>query len=165
MNKIRNLTLRAFTTLLFLVVGLEKSNSYAIVKPNLSGLVISAGTLSPAFNTGTRDYTCSEIYAVSSVTVTPSVISGSTIQVKINSGSYVRVINDTPSSALSMNIGINIISILTLTGTTTITVTRASPVVNKNGQATTGSDYMDSNGKTGGTSSVNSNGQLIPAGG
>ena len=163
MNKIMNHILRAFATLLFLVVGLEKSNSYA-GRSNLTNLVISAGTLSPIYSVSTFLYTCSEVYAVSSVTVTATVSYG-TIQVKVNDGTYASVINGSPSSALPLNIGTNIINILTSTSTTTITVTRASPVVNKNGQATTGADYLNSNGKIGGTSSINSNGKLTPAGG
>ena len=156
-----NLPLRAFATLLFLVVGLEKSNSYAVAVGSLTGLVISTGALSPVFASITKLYTCSVAYPVSEVTVTTS--SSSSIRVKVNSGIYVTVTSGTASSPLTLNLGTNTIFVQPgLASAYSITVTRASPVVNKNGQATTGSDYLNNNGKTGGLSFINSNGQLTP---
>lgn len=107
-----NHILRALVTLLFLVIVFGSSYCFGS-RYGLSTLGISAGTLSPAFYVGTFNYTCSEIYAVSSVMVTPTAASTGTIQVMVNNGS----------------------------------------------------DYLNSNGKIGGTSSINSNGKLTPAGG
>ena len=125
MNKIMNRILRAFAILLLLVVGLEKSNSYAVRNLAITNLVISPGTLSPIFSTANATYTCSEVYAVSSVTVTA--VSNNPIGVIVNNGPSVTVSSGSPSKALSMNIGTNIITIQAGAGIVySITVTRAS---------------------------------------
>ncbi|MGZ4032954.1 MAG: cadherin-like beta sandwich domain-containing protein, partial [Tumebacillaceae bacterium] len=93
---------------------------------NLSGLTLSQGTLSPAFEAGTTSYTANVANGVTSVQVTPTV-ADSTATLKVNgatatSGSAVNV---------PLNIGANTISVLVTAQdgtqkTYTITVTRAA---------------------------------------
>jgi parallel beta-helix repeat protein len=101
---------------------------------NLSGLVFSTGALSPAFVTGTTLYTQSVAYAVSSLTVTPSV-ADSAATVTVNGD---PVTSGAASGAIPLVVGPNTITTLvtaedgTTTKTYTVTVTRADvgvPVV------------------------------------
>jgi len=93
---------------------------------NLSNLVLSSGTLSPAFASGTTSYTASVNTA--SVTVTPTT-SDATATVKING---TTVASGTPSGSIALAIGSNTITTVvtaqdgTTTKTYTITVTRLS---------------------------------------
>ena len=98
----------------------------------LSSLVLSAGTLSPAFASGTISYTAST--AASSITMTPTVNqANATVQVKVNSGAYAAVASGSASGSLALNLGAyNYVYVLvtaqdgTTTLTYTITVTRLS---------------------------------------
>ncbi|OHD05395.1 MAG: hypothetical protein A2Z98_02475 [Spirochaetes bacterium GWB1_27_13] len=102
---------------------------------NLSGLTLSSGSLSPSFSGTTYSYSASVSNATSSITVTPSVPSGvtSTIQVRVNAGSYSSVTAGSPSGALALNVGANTIDVKvtsedgTVTRTYTLTVTRLNP--------------------------------------
>jgi lysophospholipase L1-like esterase len=99
----------------------------------LSNLTISSGTLSPIFSSATTSYTDSVANGVSSITVTPTANQGasSTITVSVNSGTPVSVASGATSTALSLSVGSNTISILVTapdgvtTSTYTLAVTRA----------------------------------------
>ncbi len=104
---------------------------YNFTNTNLSNVSLSIGTISPSFAANTTAYTGSVANATSSITVTPTVeISGATIQVRVNGGSYATVASGAASSALSLNVGSNTIDVRvtaldgTTTKTYTITVTR-----------------------------------------
>ena len=101
---------------------------------NLSGLVLSSGTLSPTFASGTTAYTANVSNATSTITVTPTRNEpNATIQVRVNGDSYATVTSGTASSPLALNVGSNTIDVLvtaqngSTTKTYTITVTRAIP--------------------------------------
>ena len=149
---------RSFAILLLLVIGSRGLFCFSVP---VGGIVLSSGTLSPTYSVGITGYTCPEVYAISSVTVTPTASTG-TIQVKVNSGSYATVTTGTASAALPLSVGSNTISVqYNGSATYTITVTRAAaPPTNKYGKITGGVDYLDRNGKSGGTASVNLNGKI-----
>ena len=94
----------------------------------LSGLSISAGTLSPVFESGTDTYTTSVGNSVGSVTVTPTAsdINGT---ITVNG---LAVASGTASSAIALTVGENTITVMvtaqdnSTTQTYTITVTRAT---------------------------------------
>ncbi|MBU3663503.1 MAG: T9SS type A sorting domain-containing protein [Bacteroidetes bacterium] len=101
---------------------------------NLNALLLSSGTLSPAFASSTSTYTAST--SATSITVTPTIAdTNATIQVRVNSGSYALVNSGNASAALPLNLGINTIDVnviaqdFSTTKTYTITVTRV-PLVN-----------------------------------
>jgi hypothetical protein len=96
---------------------------------NLSNLVLSAGTLSPAFASGTISYTASVSNPNSSITVTPTV-EDATATVKVNG---TTVASGTASGAIALVVGSNTITTVvtaqdTTTKTYTVTVTRAAAV-------------------------------------
>jgi len=94
----------------------------------LSGLALSAGTLSPAFATGTLSYTASVPNATTSITVRPTV-TDSTATVKVNE---TPVALGDASGAIPLAVGTNTITTVvtaqdgTTTSTYTLTVTRAN---------------------------------------
>ncbi|MEJ7820982.1 MAG: cadherin-like beta sandwich domain-containing protein [Chitinophagaceae bacterium] len=96
---------------------------------DLSNLTISAGTLTLAFAPGTTSYTASVSNGTTSITVTPTT-GDATATVRVNG---VVVPSGTPSAAIPLIVGNNIIIIVvtaqdgTTTKTYTITVTRAFP--------------------------------------
>ncbi len=100
---------------------------------NLGNLTISAGTLNPAFATGTLTYTASVGHGTASITTTPTVAdTNATVQVRVNGGSYAPVTSGSPSGPLALNVGANPIDVQ-VTGefgapvlTYTVTVTRAA---------------------------------------
>ena len=101
---------------------------------NLSGLVLSSGTLSPTFASGTTAYTANVSNATSTITVTPTRNEpNATIQVRVNGDSYATVTSGTASSSLALNVGSNTVDVVvtaqngSTTKTYTITVTRAIP--------------------------------------
>ncbi|WP_395737657.1 cadherin-like beta sandwich domain-containing protein [Prosthecobacter sp.] len=97
--------------------------------PNLSGLVISTGTLSPSFASGTTSYTVTVADTLSSLTVTPTVAQANA-SVKVN-GTAVN--SGSASGAISLGYGANTITTVvtaqdgTTTKTYTIVVTRLAP--------------------------------------
>ena len=110
-------------------------NNHAIRKmgqsndANLSGLMLSSGSLSPTFASGTTSYTANVANGVSSITIT-STVSDSTAKVKVNGTS---VTSGSASGAISLNVGSNApitVAVTAEDGTTmqtyTVTVTRAS---------------------------------------
>jgi sugar lactone lactonase YvrE len=78
----------------------------------LSALTISSGTLTPNFIETTNTYSASVLNATTSVTVTPtkSEINAS-IQVSVNGSSLATVISGSPSTALALNVGNNVITV------------------------------------------------------
>ena len=96
----------------------------------LSGLALSAGTLSPTFVSGTKVYSTSVANIISSITVTPTV-TDSTATITVNG---TQVISGTPSAAVPLAVGNNPITVLvtaqdgTTTSTYTVTVNRISTV-------------------------------------
>lgn len=97
---------------------------------SLAGLSLSAGTLSPAFSTGTTAYTATVDNAVSSITVTLS-STDSGASVTVNGSTVAR---GAASSAIALSVGTNAITIVVTaaSGSTqayTVTVTRAAAVL------------------------------------
>jgi hypothetical protein len=97
----------------------------------LSNLTISAGTLTPAFNSSVATYSDTATSTSSSITITPTVldVGVATIMVKANSGAYASVTSGSASAALTMNVGLNTIYIQVTggdgsTATSTISVFR-----------------------------------------
>ena len=104
------------------VVNISAANA------NLSNLVLSTGTLNPAFASATIGYTATVPNATTSLTVTPTT-ADTMATVKV---SNVAVASGSPSDPIGLNVGANIISVAvtaqdSLTVKTyTITVTRLS---------------------------------------
>ncbi|WP_429126125.1 cadherin-like beta sandwich domain-containing protein [Ensifer sp. 4252] len=94
---------------------------------DLSSLSLSAGTLSPAFASGTTTYTSSVPNATTSVTVTPDV-SDATATIMVNGG---VVASGAASSTIALAVGANVVTTVvtaqdgTTVNTYTVTVTRA----------------------------------------
>ena len=118
-------------------IGLSITASFGCTQSTiatLSSLIISAGSLSPTFATGTYSYTASVLSETSTVTVTPTrTQANATIQVRVNSGSYASVTSGFASGSLAINVGSNTINVLvtaqngSTTATYIITVTRPAP--------------------------------------
>ena len=109
-------------------------NKAASTNANLSNLVPSRGSLSPAFNSATTSYTASVANAVSSITFTPTAEdSGATI--KVNG---TPVTSGQQSGSINLNVGTNTVNVVvtaedsTTTKTYAVTVTRAAPSSNAN---------------------------------
>jgi len=100
---------------------------------NLASLKLSRGALSPAFTILNTNYTASVVNGVSSITVTPTAADpNATITVN-----NTPVVSGSPSGAMALSVGANIISIMVTAAdgitnqTYTVTVTRAvGPVAN-----------------------------------
>ena len=100
----------------------------------LSALVLSDGTdevaLTPAFDSATQTYTATVPNSVASVTVTPSVTEPNAT-VTVNGAA---VASGSPSDAIELEIGENVITVVvtaqdgTTTSTYTVAVTKATPV-------------------------------------
>jgi hypothetical protein len=73
---------------------------------NLANLVLSAGTLSPAFASGTTSYSANVVSNNNTITVTPTV-ADATATVKVNG---VTVASGTASSPITLNTGGNVIT-------------------------------------------------------
>jgi tRNA threonylcarbamoyladenosine modification (KEOPS) complex Pcc1 subunit len=95
---------------------------------NLSGLALSAGTLSPNFYFATGNYTASVGNLVSSITVTPTASKGAAATIAVNGAA---VVSGSASSSINLNTGSNTITILVTApdsvtqDTYTVTITRA----------------------------------------
>ena len=97
---------------------------------NLSALVISLGTLSPAFAAAKTAYTAAVANSVASLAVTPTATDGSAT-IAVNGSA---VTSGSPSEAIALTIGSNIIKVVVTAEdgtkkTYTITVTRAGPSI------------------------------------
>ncbi|MES2688755.1 MAG: FG-GAP-like repeat-containing protein, partial [Bacteroidota bacterium] len=109
-------------------------NDAAAANADLSSLTVSSGTLSPTFASATTIYTATVATAVNSITVTPTRSDpGSTIDVRVNGGSYSAVTSGNASGSLALNVGSNTIDVK-VTGpggaaikVYSITVTRSAP--------------------------------------
>jgi hypothetical protein len=94
----------------------------------LSNLIISSGTLTPAFASGTISYTDSVAHNMASITVTPTVHE-SHATVTVNG---TTVASGSASGAITLSVGANPITVVitaqdTTTKTYTVTVTGAGP--------------------------------------
>lgn len=118
------ITTRAYTVLVTRAPSSDAS---------LTSLVLSSGTLNPAFTAETTAYTASVAYTTDSLTVTPTT-SEAAASVKVED---TQAASGSPSSAISLGIGVNTIDILvtapdgTTTKTYTVAVTRAEPTGRK----------------------------------
>lgn len=96
---------------------------------DLSNLALSAGTLTPAFSSGTTSYTASVANAMNSITVTPTTADANA-SVTVNS---VTVTSGTSTSPITLNLGTNTINVLVTaqdglaTKTYSVVVTRQTP--------------------------------------
>ena len=85
---------------------------WASSNADLSNLVLSDGTLNPAFDANITSYTASVPNATSSMTVTPTAAdANATIQVRVNGGGYATVASGSPSGPLALNVGANTIDV------------------------------------------------------
>ena len=75
---------------------------------NLSNLTISLGTLNPSFNPSTISYSAEVPNAIASLTVTPTA-AGANASIKVKN---VAVTSGNPSQAISLNIGLNTVTIV-----------------------------------------------------
>ncbi|QZE31386.1 cadherin-like beta sandwich domain-containing protein [Pantoea ananatis] len=120
-----------------LVFNCTSATSF-ISDATLSGLSLSAGTLSPSFSSGTSSYSASVANSVTSVTVTP-VVSEGHATVTVNGAA---VASGSASQSISLATGSNTISVVVTAqdGTTrsySITVTRGeAPPVSADSSAT-----------------------------
>src|SRR4029077_17477246 len=73
---------------------------------NLSNLTLSAGTLTPAFSSGTLSYTASVSNATTSITETPTT-ADATATIKVNG---VSVVSGNASQAINLSVGDNVIT-------------------------------------------------------
>ena len=98
--------------------------------PTLAGLDLSSGSYSPKFNPRTTTYTAKVPNRVTSLSLTPKAVALSRITVKGK-----QVAPGTPSNAIPLKVGANVITVVmavpgtTLTRTYTINVTRAPSAV------------------------------------
>jgi gliding motility-associated-like protein len=103
---------------------------------NLNTLTLSAGTLTTAFSSSNTSYAAYVSNATGATTVTATADASTTLQVRINGGSYAPLSSGVASGSLTLIVGNNPIDILATAqdGTTiktyTITVTRKAPVSN-----------------------------------
>ncbi|THF63630.1 hypothetical protein E6C76_13630 [Pseudothauera nasutitermitis] len=101
----------------------------ASTEATLSNLAASAGTLDPAFASGTTSYTVNVPNATASTTLTPTVTDANAT-VTVNG---TPVASGSPSGAISLNVGANPITVVvtaqdsTTTQTYTVTIHRAAP--------------------------------------
>lgn len=111
------------------VIKLNIANLYGepSADSTLRGLVLSAGTLAPAFTPATTSYTASVSNATASITVTPTT-SDPYASITVNGS---PVTSGTSSLPISLSVGANVITIAVtsedteVTTTYTVTVTRA----------------------------------------
>jgi hypothetical protein len=121
------------TTTSAAIAGVSSFSDWTLGQPsanaNLADLVLSNGTLDPAFSAGITAYTANVPFAVNSITVTPTVADGSA-SVTVNGN---PVTSGSPSDPVALNQGSNIVTTVvtaqdgTTTKTYTVDVTRAAP--------------------------------------
>ncbi len=106
---------------------------------NLTNILLSTGSINPAFNKDTLSYSLTVVNAISSISITAfKQDTDANIQVNINNGSYIPVNSGSSSNPLNLNGGINIISIKVTAADGviikiyTITITRlpSIPIIN-----------------------------------
>ncbi len=98
---------------------------------SLSSLVLSSGTLSPAFAAGTLAYTANVGIGMNTIMVTSTLMdSTATIMLRVNGGRWASVTSGSSSNALTIAVGINSVDVKvtaqdgTTTATYTVIVTR-----------------------------------------
>jgi gliding motility-associated-like protein len=137
----------------------------ASANADLTNLVISQGTLTPAFATGTTSYTASVGNAITSLTLTPTISAAGAI-VTVNG---TAVTSGTASGAISLNVGANTITSVvtapdgTTTKTYTVTVTRAGATDANLGNLTISDGTLTPAFATGTTSYTASVGNAVTA--
>ena len=83
-----------------------------LISENLSGLSISAGTLSPLFSAVDTSYTASVPNSTGSITFIPVLVDTlSSIQYRLNGGEFTLIDNNSVSDLLVLEVGSNIINI------------------------------------------------------
>jgi len=107
--------------------AVANGHTFHKLTPELSGLTLSEGTLSPVFASGSLAYTVSVTNSVYAITVTPTA-NYSTFAVTVNG---TTVTSATASQAIPLNVGENVITVAVTAhdGTMksyTVTVTRAA---------------------------------------
>lgn len=129
----------------FLIIGCTVDGGHSLTRSSeigtissLSGLTLSSGSLTPAFDSSTLSYTVSVGFSASSITVTPTAAQSSA-SITVN-GSAVS--SGSASSAVSLTVGANTVTVLVTAqdGTQTtysLTVTRAAASSNANLSALT----------------------------
>jgi gliding motility-associated-like protein len=93
-----------------IVQSASSSSAFSIflsTNGNLSNLVISEGTLSPSFASGTNNYTATVATDITSLTVTPA-LSDINARVTVNGS---QVTSGTASGSISLNVGANTIPV------------------------------------------------------
>ena len=114
--------------------GTTNTYTVAVTRPyniaTLSGLVLSSGTLSPAFTAATKTYTATVPNATTSITVRPTATQANAT-IKVNG---TTVASGTTSAAIPLAVGSNTITTVvtaqdgTTTSAYTVTVTRQSNI-------------------------------------
>ncbi len=78
----------------------------------LTGLSLSAGSLSPEFLLETTSYAAGVANATDSITVTPTKSgTNASIEARVNGGSFSTVVSGSPSAALPLNVGANTVEV------------------------------------------------------
>ncbi|WP_439541355.1 cadherin-like beta sandwich domain-containing protein [Hyphomicrobium sp.] len=118
------------TTTKTYTVAVTRQSGAASANADLSGLGLSAGTLTPSFAANTISYATTVANGVASLTLTPT-LDDANATVKVNGNT---VASGSPSGAISLNVGANTIATVATaengsTKTYTVTVTRAAPPV------------------------------------
>jgi N-acetylneuraminic acid mutarotase len=88
------------------------SAAFASTDASLSSLLLSQGTLAPAFDPATRGYKAEVPNAVSSLVVTPTVSEAhAAIHLRVNGGAWQAAVSGQPSEALPLEEGENVIEL------------------------------------------------------
>ena len=112
-------------------VVVTRAAAAASTDAGLASLVLSSGTLSPGFATGTTAYIASVAQATATVTLTPTA-SQASARITVNGAT---VASGTASAALALAVGVNVLHVVVTaedgvsTRTYTLTVTRAAASV------------------------------------
>ena len=113
-------------------VTVVRASASAAADATLSALVVSSGTLSPAFGSGTLAYVATVPYATASITVTPTATQANAV-ITIQGNT---VASGSSSSALALAVGNNTIAVVVSAAdgssvtTYTLSITRAPAVSN-----------------------------------
>ena len=125
-TRVKKLYTQTITALAMLVMTAVSSALSS--NADLSGLMPSAGTLSPAFDSATISYAAAVANATASMTVTPTATDGALAAITVNGNA---VISGNASLAIPLSVGLNTITTIVTaedavtTKTYTLSVTRA----------------------------------------
>lgn len=100
--------------------------SESVGSTDLSGLVLSAGAISPTFSGGSLDYTLTVPYVIATTTVMPTALTSSTSTITVNG---TAVLSGSTSSVVALDVGANSILVVVkaetgITKTYSVMVTR-----------------------------------------